>query len=93
VLQELVSLTNMSKKFCDFKSADECLYGRDWVMSSDPTICPTLLGKAILENKQLRELNAELLAALKRLNSEYGRQDEDALEQAELVIAKAERLK
>jgi hypothetical protein len=43
--------------------------------------------------KELRELNAELLAALKRLNSEYGRQDEDALEQAELAIAKAERLK
>jgi hypothetical protein len=43
--------------------------------------------------RQLRELNAELLGALKRLNSEYGRQDEDALEQAELVIAKAEKLK
>jgi hypothetical protein len=51
------------------------------------------LSEAQGEVEELRELNAELLGALKRLNSEYGRQDEDALEQAELVIAKAEKLK
>jgi hypothetical protein len=35
------------------------------------------------EIERLRSINAELLAALKRMASEYGRQNEDALDQAE----------
>jgi hypothetical protein len=42
------------------------------------------------EIERLRSINAELLAALKRMASEYGRQNEDALDQAEAAIAKAE---
>jgi len=45
------------------------------------------------ELRELRELNAELVAALLRLSAEYGRQNDDALNQAELAIAKAEKLK
>ena len=46
-------------------------------------------GEIRAKNKRLRTLNAELLKALERMVAEYGRQNEDTINQAEMAILKA----